>query len=864
MNVLFYKKLHILILCMAFMLGSVLTQAQDPTLQVFDVVVIKNDTFEFDPIHHYSVSPYLIKVAQENSDRGNAYFSPHSINSNFGIKKPNNEPYAENHLFYAPVTDFIGRDTVVAYYEDDFGNGLTIKNYNVYNILVVPSYLIATNDYASTSKGVSIEVDVLANDYGNGTNLTVNEITNVNRGTAVKSSSDTKITFYPDAGFTGTAHLNYTICDAQGTCAVATVSITVTDPNPMAYDSIFVTTEKNASQVVLMDIDNNYIIDEYPANGDTVTFETLSYVPDSAFVGIDKIVFKDTINNRTRVFEIRVLDVPEDNFLLFDDVVFTPVDVEIGEIHLLANDNAGAYLTSVGTGGPTTDEGGQLVYLYNIGKGVYKYIPPAGFSGIDHFTYHAYSPGSNYSETAHCYIVVEDLNPELALYNLITPEKTPVALGDHLPFAGYDYQIVSNPTKGSITFLPGNDTYISQHGQEFSGTNMLVYDPDPNATGLDEFEVEYCVGPNNNCQLAKVEIEIITIATPQSDTLCAGSSCVWSGDTDKNGKVDINDILPIGLCMGEVGNARTGGSVEWYGQYGNDWNSLFVENLAFDVKHIDSDGNGIVSAMDTAAIRSFYGKYNNLVPEAHAPISTLPFYPGPFPGNPEPGDVIYVPLHLGNENVPAFDAYGLTFSVDYDPLLFESVNVIWSDTAWMNYNSPVLSMDHKPFEGKLEAGYTRTSGQSASGYGIIGVLEFIVIEDVNGNRPNEQYSIINITGNLMNSGGQSYSLDKNTITFSLPYNEDNIEENKYDSENLLIVFPNPTADIVTVHLNGGQDNLIERVSLFSLMGGNVYDSGSIQAKRQKMDVSNISNGMYVVKVWTNSGEILTGKIEVIR
>ncbi len=862
MNVLLRNKFRYLFWGILLFLGFGHLQAQNSTLQVFDVVVVKNDTFEFDPILHHSVSAYLIKVDKENSSRGNAFFDPHGPNSNFGTKAPNGG-FSENHLFYAPVTDFIGRDTVVAYYEDDFGNGLTIKKYNVYNILVVPSYLVAEDDYASTTMGVSVEVDVLANDFGNGTNLTINEITNINRGTATIDSASTKITFTPYSGFSGTGHLNYTICDAEGSCAIATVSITVVDPNPMSYDSIFIATEKNAAQVVLMDVDNDYYIDLFPSNGDTATFETLTYVPDSAFVGYDKIVFKDSINNRTRVFEIRVLDVPNDNFLLFDDIVYTPIDEVVEEIHLLDNDNAGAYLTSVGVGSSTTDEGGQLVYLPSIGKGVYKYFPPAGFSGIDHFNYHAYSPGSGFSENADCYIVVGDLNPELSLYNLVTPEKTPIALADNLPFAGYEYQITSNPTKGSLTFLPGYDTYTSQHGQEFSGVNMLIYDPDPNSNGIDEFEVEYCVGPNTNCQLAKVEIEIITVSTPQSDTLCAGSGCVWSGDADKNGKVDINDLLPIGMCMGTVGENRPSGSIDWYGQYGDDWNSFNANGLGFDVKHIDTDGNGIISAMDTSAIREFYGNYNNIVPEPHDPISSLPFYPGSFPGNPEPGDVIYIPLHLGDANNPAFDAYGLTFGVDYDPALFESVKVFWSDTAWMNYNSPVLSMDHTPYLGKLEAGYTRTSGQAASGYGIIGVLEFIVIDDINGNRPNDPLSTINITGNLMNSGGQTFTLNENTITFSLAMNEEGSNTEGASAIDRLKVYPNPSSAVINVHLNG-QENLMERIALFSLVGASVYDSGAILAKRQKLDVANLNSGMYVAKVWTNNGEILTTKIQVVK
>ncbi|MEZ4956284.1 MAG: hypothetical protein R2825_22180 [Saprospiraceae bacterium] len=72
----------------------------------------------------------------------------------------------------------------------------------------------------------------------------------------------------------------------------------------------------------------------------------------------------------------------------------------------------------------------------------------------------------------------------------------------------------------------------------------------------------------------------------------------------------------------------------------------------------------------------------------------------------------------------------------------------------------------------MDAAYTRTSGSAATGHGIIGVLEFIVIEDVSGLRPTDALSTVNISGNLMNSSGQNNSLNKNTLSFSLAMNDE--------------------------------------------------------------------------------------------
>ena len=865
MNVLLHRfKIHFLLLPI-FMMAMSIASGQSPSMEVHQVAMLKDGTlaFPFFNDHGFNGSQ---KKQPESSEPAYDYSHFSNGNKKIGIANGNDT------IFYTPPQGFVGRDTIEILRWIEDANHFPQVAYIILHITVYPSHITAMPDYVSTLQGQAIEIEVLANDYGNGTNQTIAEVTNKNRGDAVLINGNTKVLFTPPAGYIGLSHFNYSICDIQGACDMTTVNICVMDPNPPAYDSINVQTKEGESQVILMALDSNYSVSLNPVNGSVVdTGEVLIYEPNTSFSGIDKVIFEDTINNRIRVFQIDVIGpAPYRGIYLRDDIVYTAMDETVDEIHLLTNDIGGAYMQSVGrVNGSTTAMGGTTFYVAGSGLGVYGYIPPPGFTGVDYFKYKATLPGSSpaMKDTATCYIIVNNLLPSIPVYDLNVPTETPLVLGNNLPFLSYDYQIVSqpDPTKGTLIYLPGQDSYTSQYGQTVSGYNMLVYEPLPNISGSDQFEVEYCVPDVTGlCQLVKVELEIDSISNPQSDTLCAGSNCVWPGDTDKDGKVDINDLLPIGLTMGEVGMNRQITNNNWYAQHGDDWNSLNISGLPFDIKHADTDGNGIVSSMDTTAIGQYYGKYNNIVPNATAPISDLPFYPGSFPGNPQPGDVILIPLHLGDINNPAFDAYGLTFSVDYDPLFFESVNVYWNDDAWMNYNSPVLSMNHKPYAGKLDAGYTRTSGLAATGHGIIGVLEFIVIEDVTGIRPSDEYSVININGNLMNSSGQNSNLGNHTMTFSLGLNEDgHTEENVGLTTNDLKVFPNPGKESINIHLNGGQDNLMERIALYNMVGSQVYDSSNILSKRTSLNVSDLNPGVYVLRVWAN-GEMLTSKVEIFK
>lgn len=52
--------------------------------------------------------------------------------------------------------------------------------------------------------------------------------------------------------------------------------------------------------------------------------------------------------------------------------------------------------------------------------------------------------------------------------------------------------------------------------------------------------------------------------------------CIWFGDVNFDGIVDMEDLLIIGWVIGEVGVLCVDVNFDfWYGKYGDDWNDLF-------------------------------------------------------------------------------------------------------------------------------------------------------------------------------------------------------------------------------------------------------------------------------------------------
>ncbi len=131
---------------------------------------------------------------------------------------------------YIPDPDYNGPDTFDYTVCNTFGDCSTAT----VNIDVLP-IVDAIDDMVTTTGGLMIDIDILANDNDIPTagSLTT---TNASDGTVVindngtpNDPSDDTVTYAPNIGFVGVDTFDYTICDTIGNCSTATVTIVVTD-----------------------------------------------------------------------------------------------------------------------------------------------------------------------------------------------------------------------------------------------------------------------------------------------------------------------------------------------------------------------------------------------------------------------------------------------------------------------------------------------------------------------------------------------------------------------------------------------------------------------------------------------------------
>jgi VCBS repeat-containing protein len=207
-------------------------------------------------------------------------------------------------IIYSPDTNYDGPDSFVYSATDSSGSSDTGTILVTVNPVNDPPVAVDDED-PTTSPGVEVTVDVLANDFDpEGDPIEVTSISTPSHGTA-EINSDGTITYTPDLDLIGQDSFTYTISDDNGGTATAIVVVTV---NLGVIDAIndSATTQRNQEvEIEILDNDLGFVEDPLIPNGDriaitgqpshgTVTINadgTATYDPAPSFTGIDSFVY---------------------------------------------------------------------------------------------------------------------------------------------------------------------------------------------------------------------------------------------------------------------------------------------------------------------------------------------------------------------------------------------------------------------------------------------------------------------------------------------------------------------------------------------------------------------------------------------
>ena len=205
---------------------------------------------------------------------------------------------------YTPNTGFSGTDTFNYTIADQNGQQSTASVSVTVAAVTLPT---AVNDSATTQAGTAITIDVLSNDSDpSGSGISVVSVTSPAHGTAVNNSG-ASVTYTPAAGHTGPDRFSYTIRNANGETASATVDMTVVAATvPVAVADSAATSPGTAVKIDLLANDQapqgqqiSVASVTTPQHGTAVNNGdgTATYTSSGGFTGTD--TFNYTIEDKT-------------------------------------------------------------------------------------------------------------------------------------------------------------------------------------------------------------------------------------------------------------------------------------------------------------------------------------------------------------------------------------------------------------------------------------------------------------------------------------------------------------------------------------------------------------------------------------
>jgi VCBS repeat-containing protein len=448
---------------------------------------------------------------------------------------------------------------------------------------------VAVNDSYTTPEDTALNASVAGNDTPSldGGNVWTATSTTSN-GTLVFNTNGT-FTYTPNANFHGTDSFNYKVCDADGDCAnaVATITITPVDDAPIAVDDSFTIAEDTTLNATVKGNDtlsgdggNVWALATGTSNG-TVTVNAngnFTYTPNANFNGTDSFTYtlcdadNDCVTAKVTITVTGTDDAP----LAVNDSYTTPEDTTLNG-SVTGNDTPSGDGGNVWTIVTGTTNGSVTM----TAAGGFTYIPNANYTGSDSFSYKVCDADG-------------DCANAVATITITPVDDAPVAVNDTFTTAE------DSPVSGSLT---GNDTPSGDGGNAWTKTSnpangsatvnangTFTYTPNANFNGTDTFTYQVC-DVDGDCSTATVTI---TITAGDDVPLAVNDSYTTQTNTAVNGTAQTNDTpSPDGGNVWSITTAPTSGTVAFLtdGSFTYTPATGYSGTASFGYKVCDVDGD---------------------------------------------------------------------------------------------------------------------------------------------------------------------------------------------------------------------------------------------------------------------------------
>lgn len=329
---------------------------------------------------------------------------------------------------------------------------------------------------------------------------------------------------------------------------------------------------------------------------------------------------------------------------------------------------------------------------------------------------------------------------------------------------------------------------------------------------------------------------------------------VWPGDVNNNGVVTNVDFLSLGLAYNFFGPQRAEVNSDFEAQEATPWGFSFSNGVNF--AYADCNGDGLINYIyDAFPIYVHYGMtHGSVTPDVFTNgLSGIdpPLYldSAGVSGPVGPGASVSLPIMLGSAEMPLEDFYGLAFSIEVDPVVIDVDQMMadFSGLNWANPDNDRIYTQYRASNSRIDVAWVRTDRNNQSGFGKIGTLDFIVIDDVVSIQQPATQVILHSVKAIDRFGNETL-LSPDTLTIPLDQSSP-VGPEPRAPEIEVKISPNPACEYIYLQCN----EPIQVANLYDVTGRPVATI-TPEAAGYFWSISFLPPGVYTCRVQTRSGE----------
>lgn len=423
------------------------------------------------------------------------------------------------------------------------------------------------------------------------------------------------------------------------------------------------------------------------------------------------------------------------------------------------------------------------------------------------------------------------------------------------PDAGYTFQF-TNLSAGGYSYIQldfGDGSPIWETSQWSTTTHHYDYG------GI--YRTNLTVWKNNGCVSSATKLLVTDSYYMACDNLPGGTDYVMPGDANGDKKANVYDVLNIGLGYSTTGVPRPYATTAWAPQFAPNWQQAVATGVNF--KHLDCDGNGLVSSSDIGPVQQHYvpidtadAGWQPTAPKVRVEFSSDTLYIDPNSTTPLE---ISADVFVGDVNTPALDVYGVAFALKYPDFVDHDPETYYvEDLFGPNFQTLFLHKDNYSRR-QLDMGVARaTAGQGVSGYGRVAKInfraDFIIIVDVVDRSANKI-----IPFSVPVRGIKAIDEEGNIKYFSTPQQQDTVwiklQQTTKSADPALgaqiEVYPNPSTDAALLLMG---DLKAEQIEAINMLGQVLHTIQPAAGEHNiRLDVTGWQEGIYTLRIRTDKG-----------